>query len=57
MSLIPAFEIGIWNAWILMLPLILLTAILAPVKKGLSEEFNALSLTGDIKDMDMINLR
>jgi protein-S-isoprenylcysteine O-methyltransferase Ste14 len=35
MSLIPAFEIGIWNAWLLMLPLVLIPAILASVKKGL----------------------
>jgi protein-S-isoprenylcysteine O-methyltransferase Ste14 len=35
MSLIPAFEIGIWNAWLLMLPLALIPAISTSVKKGL----------------------
>lgn len=35
MSLIPAFEIGVWNAWLLMLPLALIPAILTSVKKGL----------------------
>jgi protein-S-isoprenylcysteine O-methyltransferase Ste14 len=35
MSLIPTFEIGIWNAWLLMLPLFLIPAILTSVKKGL----------------------
>jgi protein-S-isoprenylcysteine O-methyltransferase Ste14 len=34
MSLIPAFEIGIWNAWLLTLPLVLIPAILTSVKKG-----------------------
>jgi protein-S-isoprenylcysteine O-methyltransferase Ste14 len=35
MLLIPAFEIGVWNAWLLMLPLALIPAILASVRKGL----------------------
>jgi protein-S-isoprenylcysteine O-methyltransferase Ste14 len=35
MSAVPAFEIGVWNAWLLMLPLVLIPAILASVKKGL----------------------
>jgi protein-S-isoprenylcysteine O-methyltransferase Ste14 len=35
MSLIPAFEIGLWNAWLLMLPLFLIPAIMSSVKKGL----------------------
>jgi len=35
MSLIPAFEIGVWNTWLLMLPLFLIPAILTSVKKGL----------------------
>jgi len=35
MSLIPAFEIGLWNAWLLMLPLVLIPLIMAPIKKGL----------------------
>ena len=35
MSLIPAFEIGVWNAWLLMLPLFLIPAIMSSVKKGL----------------------
>jgi protein-S-isoprenylcysteine O-methyltransferase Ste14 len=35
MSLIPAFDIGVWNAWLLMLPLALIPAISASVKKGL----------------------
>jgi protein-S-isoprenylcysteine O-methyltransferase Ste14 len=34
MSLVPAFEIGIWNAWLLTLPLVLIPAILTSVKKG-----------------------
>ena len=35
MSLIPAFDIGLWNAWLLMLPLFLIPAIMSSVKKGL----------------------
>jgi protein-S-isoprenylcysteine O-methyltransferase Ste14 len=35
MSLIPAFEIGIWNVWLLMFPLVLIPPIMASVKKGL----------------------
>jgi protein-S-isoprenylcysteine O-methyltransferase Ste14 len=35
MTLIPDFEIGVWNAWLLMLPLALIPVILAPIKKGL----------------------
>jgi protein-S-isoprenylcysteine O-methyltransferase Ste14 len=35
MSLVPAFEIAIWNTWILMLPLFLIPAIMSSVKKGL----------------------
>lgn len=35
MSLVPAFEIGVWNAWLLMLPLVLIAPIMASVKKGL----------------------
>ena len=35
MSLIPAFEIGLWNVWLLMLPLVLIPTIMAPIKKGL----------------------
>jgi protein-S-isoprenylcysteine O-methyltransferase Ste14 len=35
MSLIPAFEIGLWNVWLLMLPLVLIPPIMAPIKKGL----------------------
>ena len=34
MSLIPAFEIGLWNAWLLILPLALIPAVLTSVKKG-----------------------
>jgi protein-S-isoprenylcysteine O-methyltransferase Ste14 len=34
-SLVPAFEVGVWNAWLLMLPLVLIPAIMASVKKGL----------------------
>jgi len=33
MSLIPAFEIGLWNAWILILPLILVIGIVQNVMK------------------------
>jgi protein-S-isoprenylcysteine O-methyltransferase Ste14 len=35
MSWIPAFDIGVWNAWILVLPLFLIPMIMAPIKKGL----------------------
>jgi len=35
MSAVPAFEIGVWNVWLLMLPLFLIPAILTSVKKGL----------------------
>jgi protein-S-isoprenylcysteine O-methyltransferase Ste14 len=35
MSLVPAFEIGLWNAWLLIFPLVLIPAVLASVKKGL----------------------
>jgi protein-S-isoprenylcysteine O-methyltransferase Ste14 len=35
MSPIPAFEIGVWNAWLLMLPMVLIPPIMASVKKGL----------------------
>lgn len=35
MSLIPAFDIGLWNAWLLMLPLFLIPAIMSSIKKGL----------------------
>jgi protein-S-isoprenylcysteine O-methyltransferase Ste14 len=38
MSLIPAFEVGVWNAWLLILPLALIPAILASLKKGLFEK-------------------
>jgi protein-S-isoprenylcysteine O-methyltransferase Ste14 len=34
MSLVPAFEIGVWNAWLLTFPLLLIPAILTSVKKG-----------------------
>jgi len=34
MSLVPAFEIGVWNAWILIFPLVLIPAVLTSVKKG-----------------------
>ena len=35
MALIPAFEIGLWNAWLLMLLLFLIPAIMGFIKKGL----------------------
>lgn len=38
MPLIPAFEIGVWNAWILILPLFLIPAIMSFIKKGLFEK-------------------
>ena len=34
MSLIPAFAIGVWNAWLLMLLLFLIPMIMTSVKKG-----------------------
>jgi len=34
-SAIPAFEIGVWNVWLLMLPLFLIPAIMSTIKKGL----------------------
>ncbi len=40
MELIPAFELGVWNAWILTLPIIVLSALLAKilVKKTSGED-------------------
>ncbi len=35
MSAIPAFEIGVWNVWLSMLPLFLIPAIMSTIKKGL----------------------
>ena len=35
MSLVPAFEIGVWNVWLLMLPLFLIPAIMSSIKKEL----------------------
>ena len=35
MSAVPAFEIGVWNAWLLMLLLFLIPAIMSSIKKGL----------------------
>ena len=35
MVLVPAFEIGVWNVWILMLLLFLIPAIMGSIKKGL----------------------
>lgn len=35
MSAIPAFEIGVWHIWLLMLPLFLIPAIMSSIKKGL----------------------
>ena len=36
MSLIPAFELGVWNAWIFMVPalLVMLLTIILMIKKG-----------------------
>jgi protein-S-isoprenylcysteine O-methyltransferase Ste14 len=34
-SLIPDFEIGVWNVWLLMMPLFLIPAIMSSIKKGL----------------------
>ena len=38
MSLIPAFEIGVWNAWIPMLYLLLLTPLMMMINKGTSRD-------------------
>lgn len=38
MSAVPAFEIGIWNAWILMILLMLIPIIMSSVKKGLFKQ-------------------
>ncbi|MFC2049855.1 methyltransferase family protein [Chloroflexota bacterium] len=35
MSPVPAFEIGVWNVWLLLLPLVLIPIIVASAKKGL----------------------
>ena len=35
MSAIPVFEIGVWNVWLLMLPLFLIPAVMSSIKKGL----------------------
>ena len=34
MSLVPAFEIGVWNAWIFMPYLFLITILAGKLKKG-----------------------
>jgi protein-S-isoprenylcysteine O-methyltransferase Ste14 len=34
-SLAPAFEIGVWNVWLLMLPLFLIPAMMTSIKKEL----------------------
>ena len=54
MSLVPVFEIGVWNAWILMLPLILPPPILASVKKGL---FKKTESTANLSKTEKIMLR
>jgi len=49
MSLVPAFEIGVWNAWIFMPYLFLLTIFAGKFKKGEDPgktEIDALSKTG-----------
>jgi protein-S-isoprenylcysteine O-methyltransferase Ste14 len=45
MSAIPAFEVGVWNAWLLMLPLALIPAILTSVsvKKGLFKKTKSMA--------------
>jgi len=47
MSLIPAFEIGLWNAWIFMLYTLLTVLVVAKMKKGEApkNELDALSKT------------
>ena len=35
MSLIPIFKIGVWNVWLLMLPLVLVPIVASSAKKGL----------------------
>jgi hypothetical protein len=45
MTLIPAFEIGVWNAWIFMLVLFLPGPILMRVHKGVVQE--SLKLYGE----------
>ena len=54
MSLVPVFEIGVWNAWILMLPLMLPPPILASVKKGL---FKKTESTANLSKTEKIMLR
>ncbi len=49
MALIPAFEIGVWNAWIFMPYLFLLIVLVGKLKKGEDpgkSELDALSKTG-----------
>jgi len=49
MSLIPVFEIGVWNAWIFMVYIFLLTIFTGRLKKGEDPgkaELDALSKTG-----------
>jgi hypothetical protein len=43
MSLVPSFELGVWNAWIFMVPLIVLSAILTKmvVKRESIEDSNS----------------
>ena len=40
MSLIPAFEIGVWNAWILMLYPLLILPVVMLINKSAAEEYN-----------------
>ncbi len=46
MSAIPAFEIGVWNVWLLMLPLFLIPAIMSSVKKGLFKKTESIANLG-----------
>jgi protein-S-isoprenylcysteine O-methyltransferase Ste14 len=45
MSAVPAFEIGVWNVWLLILPLFLIPAIMSSIKKEL---FKKTESTGNL---------
>lgn len=47
MSLMPAFKIGVWNVWLLMLPLVLIPAIMTSVKKGLFKKTESTAVSLD----------
>ena len=51
MTLVPAFDIGVWNAWLLIFPLVLIPAVLTSVKKGV---FKKTESTSDLSKKEQI---